>query len=814
MSCAISFSVNGRVYDVKALNGKISELYKEGKVYVEKLSKKFPRIQTHIPEDEEILKEQEALKLWATSRTDSFKRWAGDWTKVKTSLRLDRNKEPKLGEVLRFLDQHNQPELNNLQMRDLLNLINGLGFNSLSEFDAEFNKTFYPNGYFDINASSIKKSKILSRREKDSLLRDYKRIKATKEFANSYKQSYRNTLIGDNVFENKIKKSEYYDLFGGLQDINKQTSLGSKYLNPYVVEQEVGRLLAGIKTRHAFDQAVQTLPYGSITDQYNSNPKYAQRLFERFSRMPRIAVYKDVNGEFREVKMSNTEIRLGQTLISGVPIEGLKADKQTLLSIDESLYDNNPQEVSNFLKSIERKAKRMNLDVSGLAQSLETKPLNQVRRMAGGVINAMIKAGEGRMSIKDVNELSNEIDTFFNNDTDFMVQVDDLTDLKDKISRLSNRTLIHYIGSKNEVELFKEAGLIHLGNNIYQKVQKTPQSQMYEVLYNELMNDISILPKNALPSVYKNGVLNLKELLDPNNKGRIIEDLIRYVQTLKGEYTSEFSEDMATEFEQLLIHKILFDLPINAVNTSTVNDSDYKKYLHFTSSMEYMTEEFLMDFQSFMINNRGKDIYEDLLQYLDISNNGVVLKNNDPITIEELSYAIEEYIKDSRYRSMLNKLFQHSLISKNNNLYQIFEGMFDSGDVAEEGFNNREFMRVHFYNNPNNAPVVNGDYHYDSENGVLAQYGSGFDFVRMGGELFEKVSEYNGMSFYKNIPYNTNPYYNDYSVNSNDIAPIDNINYENYSSIYLNIEDNVVMKENIFGKGEMETINDRLDECM
>lgn len=153
---------------------------------------------------------------------------------------------------------------------------------------------------------------------------------------------------------------------------------------------------------------------------------------------------------------------------------------------------------------------------------------------------------------------------------------------------------------------------------------------------------------------------------------------------------------------------------------------------------EYLTKDYVADFNRKLLREkrRNSSLYSNFYSNFEITEKGIELKYTDGQTLETVNRLADENLR------------KYSLIAKHMPLLEI---------EVDENPNQSQVSRDYYVNNPNKAPLIQGNTTV-LDRGIFAGTGTE-QFVRTpDGRLYEAVTEDQGVIIYAELPKNTTDY--------------------------------------------------------
>lgn len=509
---------------------------------------------------------------------------------------------------------------------------------------------------------------------------------------------------------------------------NKNQFGKTEVQNPLIIEQELAKQMAGITDRTTFDQKFSEIGYPSIEEEYLANDDFAQRMYEKFSSLKKLPVL-DENLEQATEPNRVTEVREALDLDA----VRLATTIDWIASVPADIWANEETDIKRVLEGMEQEAVEAGLDMEGLTESYNTKS------------QAEIVTFLGSLAALERNETQENFDTFLEDYAKFFeveqVPAEQLIDLP---VQHKDKTLIYMETEKSEYASFSEDSLLKVDQNLYQQVNKLSLDNLYEIIYNYAVSaNNRVLPNEAY---FGKKEVNNNRLRNPENKAEVIENIAIFARDKVGTLNiaeNEFDLDVAS---QMLLYKHFYNNKLYVQPESNlVQDAELLE--NFEGDVDYLTSQYISDFQKAKLKGREKNTeeYRTILSKLRVTGKGVELVSNDELTRKEVRLALEKYPNKN--------LREYAAITKNRGLKELFAPT--TYRTLEQTENQR---RDYFKNNKNEVPSLKGDYK-TVDALTISTKDAGQQFVKVKGDLYEKVEENSTTTFYEKIPSYQENYY-------------------------------------------------------
>lgn len=295
-----------------------------------------------------------------------------------------------------------------------------------------------------------------------------------------------------------------------------------------------------------------------------------------------------------------------------------------------------------------------------------------------------------------------------------------------------------------------------------------------------------------------------KELYDAVTTSMLRGDLTTNSPTLKkvtGGNVSfsvqEGSYDTDTA-ENLLLNKLYFKNPIQPETKNNV-ELHRNEIESFNGNYEYLSSDYLSDFQSQKLKERDKnsEVYEKVYSQFEIDDKGIKPKNTDDIYMDNLRASINELLSEKQYNDLKN----YAVVSRNQSLKELFVD-----ELRKPFIKVMSQERIYYQNNIEALKPFTEDYQLVDEASIATKE-AGQSFIRINNSLYEKAQDAAGYSFYRQIE----TYSGDFNV-IKEQPPVDKFAQE-YIKTYLAPTETVEKINNLYTKEELGEINEENFNC-
>ena len=625
--------------------------------------------------------EDKAFDLW-------YKAFSQEFTEqVKAN-----NDDVTLDEVLKFVSANSsfRKSLDLSEVREIKDIMDKNSFSTLSSFSKVLNEIFRPDGITELN----------TRKAYESGLYDLEGLSEV------------NLDEVDNLLDKidgTLSRADIYvtpssDTSANFIDTSKRTILGTpEFISQEEIEEEIISKVESTRDVSEISSLINNLPYSSFAEKFNSNESFKEQILKN------IGAYTKVDTLFIEDDIATKKNltyynNLRRSVKRDNDVKSLLADVEYLEGIDDNVWAENQEEVKEVLKEIEeRQFDENGIDVFGLSKFSSNKKL---------VLDTLDSLG--LMIEKPTNE---NIFAFSEKFVELVPQPSSTVSeiIPESLEPFSNNVFkVH--STLSETELFRDHGLVKVGENLYHKVDLGKRSDLYEQLYQKAKEEGS--------PIY----------LKSEDKREGLRELEQYVML----QDSPLEKDVK---EEHILNKLIFNHP------KIQDTNDYSQLSDITTDPEYLVGGFPTDFSDYIVTEKQKDsqLYRSTLSKFRVGQAGIYLTS--PVSsIEGIDFQkeLEDYIRLSKDQSM-----KYLLPARPTNLKQDAE--------------------LKAINDPISVPVYSRQYSID--NGLLVTESTPNNNIRFYGKTYSKVAEDTKNSIFKQVP--VNPNNNFYSVNKDFITEED-----------------------------------------
>ena len=599
--------------------------------------------------------EEASLKIWAVAESEGFKEF---------------NVPPTYDNVIKYNEYRERIDstpFSSTELSDSMNASIGNVF-----FQEDFMKSFTnEKGEFEISSDRLKKVGLYSSSEIYNLLSDEKVQRNVKKF-------YNKSLN----FEAPITTSEAKYI---IKSENEISSLGFfKRENPDVVNETLGNIFAGIKSKEDFDnrkmkvdEQWEAVKYEDISNDFSDKTSIAQYVENPLTNELELKSY---NNTYYET-LFGTEI--GENNEKAVEI----IDLITSLT-PEQLSDTN--EIKYAFNTLSKELVKSGIDFVGIENQYGKIPSPKIMELLFHTKNILTNETISEDGLQNYVDVYNEV---------FEKSQNTKKSLFDGIITNSMKIEKENI---SDASLFINNSLVKIKENVYKKVNRNYED-VYEAVYNLMKNG----GKQVIP-------------FDVSKAERAFykEKIIRELREFASKKSQEIKNDVEATNEELNEMSLLteyFKGEEQIVNPKV----EWIKFerLSKIKDVENWKSRFIQKMNKEMISQKMKGNTLPLT----ITQRGIEMTT-------EGDYSLSS-IKNSISNSLYSDLVDYGLLT-NQDFLATEEGIFiDESNV--------DFQRNLYANNPNLISEYNGAVEYGQGTDLKAV---GDTFIKVGGIVYEKVN--------------------------------------------------------------------------
>lgn len=578
------------------------------------------------------------------------------------------------------------------------------------------------NGIFLVSPSKLVASGLYSQYEAENLQKDVELQSRVKASIEALKNTEEIEVEAQDF--DVLEKSDEITSFGKLNN-----------LNPYEVEKEIQKALAGT-TQEEFDEAIGELPFTNFQKTVNK-----EQLFNEMQAYKKAEMMIEVGGVIKPSLNANNEVVVPQV---AQDLTGTKvlSDIRNFMNQDLGILKLLKDDTQVLLNSIERGLIKQGYDVIGLSSKAPDVYMMQY-------FDAVVDLSD--------NASQESLDHYVNIYNEYFEQ--DISPEKGFIkTKQDDRNFVKLNTELKEEEVYNQQGLIKQDEGLYIRVNKKSTEELYPI------------------------VLTYPEKLPEGIKTE--EQLRKYVQsTLNNDEVSD--TDTA---EVINLFKLYFEIPLTQEVKKEDTTEFSQKQAQFTGDATYLTKDFVGDFYREGLSEKadGSKTYRDFYRHFKVTEKGLELVNNDPITLDTIQPYVTEDLKN------------YSLISKSMPNLKFEEVEF----VGSK--NSRRDLVVNY---PSTAAKFEGNISIIDDNNLISK-NSNEEFIRLKNDIFENVGTIGNLTMYTKLNANRSNY-----LSFNVEAPLAQYSLEDY--LHLNSSpESFIKAKNYLSKEEKDGLSEDEFSCL
>lgn len=399
-------------------------------------------------------------------------------------------------------------------------------------------------------------------------------------------------------------------------------------------------------------------------------------------------------------------------------------------------------ETATLLKGIESRLIEQGYDVIGLSSKAVDAPMMEY-------FNALVNLSESS-SNSSLEEYVRVYDNYFELD---------LSPEKGFIkTSQDDRNFVKLDSELKEEDAYNQQGLIKQNNGVYIRVNKKSSEELYPIL---------ITYPEKLPA------------------GVTTEDQLRkFVQSQSN--NDEVSD--AETAEVINLFKLYYSIPLEQ-EVKKEDESEFnQKQAQFTGNATYLTNDFVGDFYRKGLKEKAKEsnLWKDFYINFKVTNKGLELVNDDPITLDSIQPYVTEDLKNYSLlsKSMTNLNLEEVEVIDNKNSRRSFVSAYSASLNKFDG----------------NLSIL------DNNNLVIKNINN--EFIKLKNDIYENVSSIGNLTLYTKLDKTAGNF-----INFNVEAPISNFFLEDY--LYLdNKPEEFIKAKSYLSKQEKEDLANNEFECV
>ena len=613
-----------------------------------------------------------AVELWSATQTEEYENEVGE-------------ENPDLPVVLRFLNnrEDNPKTLSTEELKEVSLMMSDMGITNIEEFTTSMNKMFQPNGYYAVDSKKLLKSGMFSSTDISEM--NHEAVKAFLDKLN-YFNTHKNFNLTSTPNKNKVMLRN---------TTAKKTPLGSY---PMVSEQELVEYIVDKSedlSEQSIRKAIGQSPFAQLLDDKKAM-KAITGMFQGKKKVNKMFF----DGQEFTINNISTFVTLRNTLLAEADPLELEADLEFVESIPENIWKSKAKEVKNVLREIEQTALKYNIDIIGLNELSEDRA--SVLELLSALDDMLLSH-----SMENIQNFAQKKDSKIGMDNPYTV-----VSIKDSYRNYN----IVKIDTNLSDDMMFQRGLLRVSSNgLYHVVQRTNTSEMYEAVYEMVMDNDLIID-----SKYFAKDLNIK---DPQYKEAVIDGITNYINSRDTGIESTLNEEIS------LFQTIFEHTPLNTVSPQEIE-----------SDPEYLKTGFVSDFYNYILQEKqaNTDLYNKVLKYFAVTDADITLDalNTPDVTGIKFEQELRDYAR----------------AKKGGQIKSLNEYKTPSQDLLV--INNPSLIKEEVVTN-----YVTGN------DGYILSEPNPETYMRVGGKLYRKLFDKANGALYKEVITPTSPLYFDNNLN-------------------------------------------------
>lgn len=628
--------------------------------------------------------------------------------------------EPSVEQLLKFVN-NNDVILKPEEITDIKNSTVSLGMSSTGQLFNKLKSTFVSKGLTVFDRKKMESSGVYNSYEIDSIISNP-----------SIQNSIKKIIRGMNNIESEAI-SEYDSSFvvkeGSLNSLGKQN-----VKNPFKVEKEIISLIAGSD----IEQTLDKIPFDSIKNDYYTKEEF-KRVLDDLAASNRIIQEKEiVGGQLQDKPKNKVYDRLSKVMdFSNKDAIASKID--FLTGISDTVWNTTQNSVYSLLKDLNKSSISMGVDLNTIE--------NDVYKKEPSFIKSFLTLYKDVVLSPSPETLRRFADSY----TEFFELEGNAT----RVAQTPRSYDIFLNTDLSEYQLFNDFGLIKKGDNIYTPVDII---ENIDDVYATMAANTNLLPSSVTNE----------------------EELRNYVQQQLGSLDISDYEVEEEQMEKMVLYKMYFKSPFFSSKEKDIT----QQFIQFNGDYNYYTQEYPSDFYKEYLREKKANtaIFKNYYSKFDITENGIELIENDPITVDNLMQYISEDMR------------QYNMVSKNLNL--------PLDTIKDADFNGMIYNRENAISNPNSIPKLNKDFTILSPI-TIAVKNETETFVRTPVGVFEIDYQIGNVTFYNILPKGDSKYN---SLGMYKTKTDSDLNLNEYGFLQDNPE-SFIKAKNYYSQSELKKIN-------
>lgn len=487
-------------------------------------------------------------------------------------------------------------------------------------------------------------------------------------------------------------------------------------------QEVLDKELLGVTDRAEFDSIVGEYASETFTERYTSDKAFADKYFND---MTDKTIVTELDSEGNEVIMPNP---LTQTELA---MEGGLSELTEIVQV--MIF--NPQYINRAsLTQIAEHAAEKAIDLTLLPEVGMHKSEEQIVDF-----------------LTTLNTLMRE--TNRDNFETFKRAYQEFFDIQEVPSRKTisignKQTLFEMVTNRSEEAVMENSGMVHMGSNLYKKVDRLTSSQMATKTINGLVSgeeaSTPFPPRAFTGNRADDGKhFDLKEYIMKSNSEEVVRDITANLSDYFISLGSNVTQRNIAYHKA--VNKGLIDSISRLETSKETSKVPNKAYLSLDPKViqnsRYYLDGYLSEFTKDKLREKlaNSDIYKNFYRYIDVTDKGLRLNDNSPYTLRNME-AFSKELASEKFENLKN----HLTLSGERVLSDIMDTEVGTKVLFEDNY--REFAQ----RNPEDLKTTRGDY-TETENGIKSKVF--FDqIVKLeDGRLFNKTEDNGVEAIYETL---------------------------------------------------------------
>ena len=534
---------------------------------------------------------KEALDLWIVANSEEFM-GVGENATIK--------------DITSFMDSAvaSTERLSLSEKFQVIDFMKRTGEVSLDALNEKLIKIFKADGIFSIDIDEAVSSGIFTQQEIEEL--DPQQVQDILQKIEG-QLIVEDILVEPEALAQDYVNSDIKTIFGTSQVVTQKE-----------FDTDIINAVESFTDRDSFLRGIKTLPYSNFIQRFQDDDAFASSVMEKFSGLKRIPKLSIFEGELSsEENKVYTTVR--NTILVNNKDVSIESEIRYLNSISKEIWDDNLDDIKTILKEVEKTLADINIDIVGISNIAN----NRLGVMQLLEDSATLLKNLSKESLRNFAATHNRI---IKTDNTIIVEK-----LEDKYKGLN---IVSFFSDKSADSIFKNYGLIQIGENLYHKVdQNASIDTVRDFIYDQFIEGTIQIPSEFIL---------VKDSKNPNNKTSVIESISKYL--------------MSRPTTNITNHELYSAYQV-AFNHSPIENKEYtvSDLMSITTDEVYLKSGFISDFYNYILTEKVKDsvVYRNILSKFQINDKGISLTEVIP-SIENLEYSeeLKDYIKLNRDSSM------------------------------------------------------------------------------------------------------------------------------------------------------------------